>query len=804
MKLKAFSVVVFLLVSSACFSQNRVSGIVLSSADSVAVNDCVIYLDNGKINALTDGKGRFVFEDVAEGKHILHFTTVEFEYQKHEFTVTGTNSFVRVKLNPRSKTLDEIVVSDVQTDFGFTRMRSVENMGIYEGKKTEVILPIQLIANTATNNARQVYSRVAGLNIWENDGAGIQLSIGGRGLDPNRSSNFNVRQNGHDISADALGYPESYYTPPIEGVGRIEIIRGAASLQYGTQFGGLVNFVMKSPVADKKLELTARQTAGSYGFYNAFTSASGTAGKVSYYTFFQYKRGDGWRKNSEFENHTFFGNINYRVNDKTKVGLDFSQMGYIAQQPGGLTDEMFAQNPRQSNRDRNWFKVNWNLLALHVDHQINSNSEFNLRVFGLNAYRYALGFRQSRVGIEDEGEERELITGRFNNIAGEARYLTRYNLKSVQSVLLLGARYYYGTNVNKLGVGSATEGPDFRFNDHENDVLNDYRFPNQNASLFFENIFHITDKFSVTPGARFEYINTHAEGYNVEVLKDLAGNEISRERQDENMTSVRKFVIAGVGVTYRPGKHLEIYSNISQNYKSISFNDFRFTGPSLIIDPELEDEKGYSFDLGIRSEQTVMFSYDISVFYLNYGNRIGEIDHKTDLQAGRVRTNIGKAQIYGIETYAEADVLGMVSDGEKWTGKIFTNIALIGSEYKSAKRTDINGNKVEFIPLVNLKTGFNVGYKKLKASMQYTFMSEQYSDASNSTSSDQTAVIGLIPEYKIVDVSGSYEFKRFRIEGSVNNLLNEMYYTRRATGYPGPGILPSDGRGFYITLQVKI
>jgi Fe(3+) dicitrate transport protein len=192
------------------------------------------------------------------------------------------------------------------------------------------------------------------------------------------------------------------------------------------------------------------------------------------------------------------------------------------------------------------------------------------------------------------------------------------------------------------------------------------------------------------------------------------------------------------------------------------------------------------------------------VFYLNYGNRIGEIDHKTDLQAGRVRTNIGKAQIYGIETYAEADVLGMVSDGEKWTGKIFTNIALIGSEYKSAKRTDINGNKVEFIPLVNLKTGFNVGYKKLKASMQYTFMSEQYSDASNSTSSDQTAVIGLIPEYKIVDVSGSYEFKRFRIEGSVNNLLNEMYYTRRATGYPGPGILPSDGRGFYITLQVKI
>ncbi len=60
-------------------------------------------------------------------------------------------------------------------------MGSVENMGIYEGKKSEVIIPDQLVANTSTNNARQLYSRVAGLNIWENDGAGLQLSIGGRG-----------------------------------------------------------------------------------------------------------------------------------------------------------------------------------------------------------------------------------------------------------------------------------------------------------------------------------------------------------------------------------------------------------------------------------------------------------------------------------------------------------------------------------------------------------------------------------------------------------------------------------------------
>ena len=86
-------------------------------------------------------------------------------------------------------------------------------------------------------------------------GAVCNLGIGGRGLSPNRSSNFNIRQNGYDISADALGYPESYYTPSSEAMDRIEIIRGAASLQYGPQFGGLVNFVMKEGPKKSHLNL---------------------------------------------------------------------------------------------------------------------------------------------------------------------------------------------------------------------------------------------------------------------------------------------------------------------------------------------------------------------------------------------------------------------------------------------------------------------------------------------------------------------------------------------------------------------
>ncbi|MES1250315.1 MAG: hypothetical protein ABUL46_06495, partial [Chitinophaga rupis] len=85
------------------------------------------------------------------------------------------------------KRLDSVTVSS-----GFSRLRDVEGTAIYAGKKTEVIAMKDLIVNKATNNTRQIYAKVAGLNIWENDRAGLQLAIGGRGLSPNRVANFNV------------------------------------------------------------------------------------------------------------------------------------------------------------------------------------------------------------------------------------------------------------------------------------------------------------------------------------------------------------------------------------------------------------------------------------------------------------------------------------------------------------------------------------------------------------------------------------------------------------------------------------
>ena len=37
----------------------------------------------------------------------------------------------------------------------------------------------------------------------------------------------------------------------------------------------------------------------------------------------------------------------------------------------------------------------------------------------------------------------------------------------------------------------------------------------------------------------------------------------------------------------------------------------------------------------------------------------------------------------------------------------------------------------------------------------------------------------------------------------INNILDNYYFTRRATGYPGPGIIPSQNRNYTVTLQLN-
>ena len=806
MKFKIF----FLLILYSHFiigQEKKVSGVILNEDLSIYENKIKIYdRDKGLLDE-TDEKGNFEFYTNKESNSIIFLSAEDLFFEKKINIKNDT--IIEIIFSPKIENLSEVILKANRIKaFQLKRLEDSKGTSIYAGKKNEVVLVTQTMANLAVNSSRQIYSQVAGLNIYENDDAGIQLHIGGRGLDPNRTSNFNTRQNNYDISADVLGYPESYYTPPAESLSEIQIVRGAASLQYGTQFGGLVNFVILPPNINKSLEITSRNTLGSNNLYTNYTSFSGTINKFSYYSFVNYKKGDGFRSNSEFDSKNMYINLNYQITEKTKISTEFTYLNYLAQQAGGLSDKMFNENPYQSNRKRNWFNLDWFLYNFKLESDLNKNTSLGINFFGLNAKRKSLGFRSNRVDQIDPLQERDLIFGDFNNFGLESKLLTKYKILNKKSIFLLGLKYYNSNNTGEQGPGINNSEPNFNF---QYDLFPNYRYqsfftyPNLNFSLFGENIFYLSDKLSITPGFRFENIKTESDGYYRNLNFDAAGNVILNELNYSNDIRKRSFILLGIGISFKPSSFIEFYGNISENYRSVTFADISIYNPSYAINPNITDESGMTTDFGLRGNIKNFISYDISLFNLSYNDRIGFVQKL--MKDGRVKTergNVGDAKIFGIESLIDFNLKKIIFNKENYSLNYFINTSFINSEYISSEIPGIKGKKVEFVPKSNIKTGLRFGYNNFMLSAQYSYMSKQFTDSSNAISGNLSGVIGQIPDYKILDLSLSYYFKNFTFESGVNNLLNEKYFTRRATGYPGPGIIPSSPRTFYFTMEIKI
>jgi Fe(3+) dicitrate transport protein len=775
----------------------------MDSRTGKVVPDVTVRLMPENQETVTDTRGFFTFLDLAPGSKQLFAQSDLFATQALPVDLGGDLSL--------EWKIDSVAfqMQTVQIDGGVDgpgTLRAVEGMAIYAARKTELIQMDQLTCNLAANNPRQIFARVAGLNIWESDGGGLQLGIGGRGLSPNRTANFNTRQNGYDMAADALGYPESYYSPPAEALQRIEVVRGAASLQYGTQFGGMLNFVMKEAPANKKLEVLSRQTGGSFGFFNSFNRLSGTVGRLSYNVFYQGKRGDGWRPNSGFRQHTAFAALSFQARANLNLGVEYTRMDYLAQQPGGLTDALFSQDPRQSIRERNWFDVDWNLASLKVDWQASTRVRILTKVFGLHAGRSALGFLGSISRI-DPGGARDLLSGRFQNLGAESRAMYKYSLFGRPATLLTGLRVYAGRSTNQQGKGPDGTGPDFQFDTGDGlPDLSNHVFPSENHAFFVENLFPLGNRLSITPGLRFEYIRTRSQGTYTQRVTDLAGNVLSEQTFEDNQDRKRSLMLAGVGIGYRIMDQLEAYANISQNYRAITFNDLRVANPNFRIDPDLQDERGFTADLGFRGKPLDWLELDFSAFALIYNNRIGQVlavDTST-FQNYRYRTNVAASRTLGLESFIEMDVWQAIKGSKTSMGwVVFANLALIDARYVDAKEPIFNGKMVELVPPLSAKGGLAFRRGGFRANLQYGWTANQYSDATNAVFS-ANAVEGLIPAYGVMDLSLSMERKFVKLEAGLNNVLNESYFTRRAVAYPGPGIIPADGRSAYLTIQVKI
>ena len=692
-----------------------------------------------------------------------------------------------------------------------TFLSPIQGTNIYSGKKNEVIHLNQLDADLSSNNYRQIMAKVPGVSIWESDGSGIQTSVSTRGLSPNRSWEFNVRQNGVDISSEVFGYPEAYFTPPTEALEKIEIVRGAGSLQYGPQFGGMINYVTKRYLGTKPFSFESQQTIGNYGMYNAFNAIGGKIKKFSYYGYLHHRSADGWRQNSQYRTTTGHISLSYSFSPKLNATLEYTHMDYKSQQPGGLTDSMFLENTQQSNRTRNWIGTPWNTAALHLDYSFNDKAKIGLKIFYTNAQRNSIGFLKD-IYVPDSlngsfYNNRQVDRDWYNNIGGELRFLQKYNLLGNESALSAGIRVYSGeTTRTQGGIGSVNSDFDLEIVSRQTSNLGsfDYRrelnFTTRNGAAFVENMFQLTKRISVTPGVRLEYINSEAFGA---IDKPFVGTSIAVPNQ------VRTILLAGVGSEFKATKNSNVYANFSQAYRPVTYSELTPAATTDSIDSNLKDASGYNIDFGYRGTIKEFLTFDVGAFYLFYDNRVGTIS----VNNKNLRTNIGASVSKGIESFVELDVMRIFSEKSKIGNlKLYANIALIDARYvrwddpaaliDSTK--DFTGNFVENAPRTINRFGLTYKYNRFSLNFQLNQVGEVYTDALNTELSNARATIGKISGYQVMDVSCTYLINgKYNVKAGVNNLTDERYATRRAGGYPGPGLLPANGRTFYFSIGVK-
>jgi Fe(3+) dicitrate transport protein len=310
-------------------------------------------------------------------------------------------------------------------------------------------------------------------------------------------------------------------------------------------------------------------------------------------------------------------------------------------------------------------------------------------------------------------------------------------------------------------------------------------------------------------GLRVENIRSVMEGQ----LNVVNGNP----QLLDQITRTRTFALFGIGAEYHLTPGTEFYANFSQAYRPVLISDLTPPATTDVIDPNLQDSRGHNIDLGYRGTLFSFLKFDLSYFHLNYADRIGTIAQtREDGSIYQFRTNLGNSVSRGFEGYVEFDPITALFGSSRFGYlHLFASLALVDATYGDFEVTSVsngeittrnlNGNQVENAPRKINRYGATYNLGKFSMTWQLSDIGKAYYDALNTETPNAAATVGVIPAYQVQDLSASWRvWKQHSLKAGVNNLTNENYFTRRAGGYPGPGIMPADGRTFYATSMLRL
>jgi Fe(3+) dicitrate transport protein len=702
-------------------------------------------------------------------------------------------------------TLWQQQLQPVQIEAPFPRgtvvpLEDIQGTYIFSGKKSEVISLKSADVDITNKTARQVFARIPGLFVYDMDGAGNQINISTRGLDPHRGWEFNIRKDGIITNSDMYGYPASHYSMPLESVDRIELVRGSGSLQYGAQFGGMLNYVSKAGSHETPLSYEGIHTVGSWGLVSTFNSLGGKKGKIQYYIYDARRKRNGYRDEERSEYEAQGATLIYTPDKHHSIRLEWVRSRYLYKLPGPLSDSMFMQNPRQATRSRNYYSPDIHVPSVVWKWEINPSTSLQVTTSAVLGSRSSVLFDRP-VTIQDAPDpatgvfaNRQVDIDQYNSYTSEWRILHKYKWGRTTHHIAAGAQVMHNTLYRRQrGVGTA--GTDFDLSLSEPGWGRDLSFVTRNLAAFAENHWSVWKGLSAFAGVRIESGETSMRGTVRNVPDNLLPERLAH-----------RYPLFGGGVKYA-WKRQEIYSNVSQAYRPLLFKDLVPVSTFERVDPEISDARGYNAELGFRGSWKFM-KWDLSGFLLQYDDRFGTLAQEDgDGNFTVLRTNTGDTRTAGVEWYVQANW----DINPQWVLSFFNASAIMRARYvrgellKGLENIPLKGNTIEGVPEAISRSGIQLNGGRFSVSILYSYTASSFADPFNTALPNSTASVGQVPAYGIWDVNARVKLARFlELRVNINNVLDRAYFTRRPLLYPGPGVWPSDGRNISVTLIAQM
>ena len=268
-----------------------------------------------------------------------------------------------------------------------------------------------------------------------------------------------------------------------------------------------------------------------------------------------------------------------------------------------------------------------------------------------------------------------------------------------------------------------------------------------------------------------------------------------------------RFALLGVNGQYQLNKSVRLYGGWSQAYRPVLFKDIVPTSTYERIDKNLRDASGHNAEFGVEG-RWAGWHVNLSGFDVLYRNRMGTLLQTDETgQAYTFRTTIGDSRTRGIELLIE----GQLAKVGRLVVSGFTSTAYMDARYTNARLSvgtenrSVNGNRVESVPRLTSRNGLTMRYRTASLTAQYSYVGMTYSDALNTPVVSANGAKGPVPAYSLWDLNATWRLgKLLTIRGSVNNVLNRQYFTKRPLFYPGPGVWSSDGRNAVLSVGIKI